>query len=213
MASLDELTFLRRISEAARWCGHQLRSVNPTLRSEELRPARELIFESGANLSGSAFREFYRDQVRLIGAEVDALVLRRHTLLRDLETGEDKSGNGRLLLFSPFYSTGDTLAHFESEKFFDLNDVPPWDTFVTYWFDPEMEEGRDGARRENGIICWIPNAFVGLADAGVRVSICTLSWIDISNERVSRELKHLVEIWERNRARSGCSGPHACSGS
>jgi hypothetical protein len=55
----------------------------------------------------------------------------------------------------------------ETAGFFDVNNVPPWDTWVTYFQD--QQQNIDSFDNEY-LIAWIPPAFVDLANEGINVN-------------------------------------------
>ena len=61
--------------------------------------------------------------------------------------------DGRLLLFSPEETLTDGAACYSSKGFFDVDNVPPWDTWVAF--------------HDQYVISWVPPQLVELANAGV----------------------------------------------
>jgi hypothetical protein len=64
--------------------------------------------------------------------------------------------NGRLLLLAPADTLSDGAARYSSKGFFDIDNVPPWDTWV--WFV------------EKYVVSWVPPQLIELANAGVEVN-------------------------------------------
>ena len=60
---------------------------------------------------------------------------------------------GKLLLFSPEETLTDGAACYSSKGFFDVDNVPPWDTWVAF--------------RNQYVISWVPPQLIELANAGV----------------------------------------------
>jgi hypothetical protein len=71
---------------------------------------------------------------------------------------------GRLLIYRPDATFADALAHDETFGFFDKWDAPPWDTWVWY----EDQASFVGCSVVEGyLVCWIPDVFEELAEAGI----------------------------------------------
>jgi hypothetical protein len=90
--------------------------------------------------------------------------------------------SGRFLLYSPFLAGGDGLAEANSHGFFDIDDCPPWDTFLTFMkARATVIVGNFQLQaRHDGILCWIPNRAVELAQAGINVTPAgSLSWVEM----------------------------------
>lgn len=78
---------------------------------------------------------------------------------------------GRLLIYFPDLELADGAAELESRGFLDVNNAPPWDTWVAFI--------QHGQSNWSHLISWVPREFVPLADAGIRVNPeeCIL-WLD-----------------------------------
>ncbi len=61
--------------------------------------------------------------------------------------------DGRLLLFIPEETLTDSTASYASKGFFDIDNVPPWDTWVCFY--------------EQYVVSWVPPQLVELANSGV----------------------------------------------
>ncbi len=66
------------------------------------------------------------------------------------------------MYFYPASSLSDGAAEDTSSGFFDADNQPPWDTWVTYEPVSGVERGR--------ILCWVPGSLVSLADAGIEAN-------------------------------------------
>lgn len=85
-----------------------------------------------------------------------------------LGRGAERTTSGRLLLFDPEDSLSDGAAHCESEGFFDVRNVPAWDTWVWY---AEDDPGLGGPTLcSSHLVAWVPPQVLGLAEAGVRAN-------------------------------------------
>lgn len=152
----------RRINEAARWAevalgkttllqvGEQkLRRGEPSrqLRSRALDPA---VFGAGS---------FRRKRENIPTQEaVETLVSRRTELLQSHE-GSSPLTNvqpGKLLLFTPQDSLSDGAAKAASDGFFDVDNVPAWDTWL--YFDC------------HSLLSWVPPQLISKVQSGIDVN-------------------------------------------
>ena len=70
--------------------------------------------------------------------------------------------NGRLLLYEPDVNLACGAAEAESNGFFDVNNVPAWDTWVWYIEGESVEN--------NYLISWVAPQIVDVVEAGVIVN-------------------------------------------
>ncbi|HEV7556272.1 MAG TPA: hypothetical protein VGO00_12480 [Kofleriaceae bacterium] len=86
----------------------------------------------------------------------------------------DAASDGRLLGYFPDDNLCDGAAAVASESFFDDDNIPPWETWVTL---VHVREAPISFRR--CLIAWIPRMFVPRANAGVQVNPeeC-IRWLD-----------------------------------
>jgi uncharacterized protein (TIGR02996 family) len=94
---------------------------------------------------------------------------------------------GRLVLFAPSGSLSDGTAAIASRKFFDVDNVPGWDTWVAYVTE-EVEPGGDGWR--SYLIAWVPPRRLHDANAGIEANPegC-LAWADKANSPLLHRLR------------------------
>ena len=149
--------FRRRVAEAISLCRGQ-----GALRTDALRPPDlrwELPF-------GPPRTHAEREAI------VNRLAVARAGLLA--ERGEAPPGaaadlaGGRLLVFYPDATLSDGAAEAESGGFFDVDNVPAWDTWLLYLRDGPPEQ--DLRCYGSYLLCWVPPGLLGLADGGVRVN-------------------------------------------
>lgn len=69
---------------------------------------------------------------------------------------------GRLLVYWPDLDLADGAAEAESRGFFDVNNTPPWDTWVAFVQYPDHPD-------HSYLVAWVPPQFIQLADAGIQV--------------------------------------------
>jgi hypothetical protein len=72
-------------------------------------------------------------------------------------------------MFDPEQSLSDGAAEVESNGFFDADNTPPWDLWVTYIQEPK-QRGNLWTRFDAFVLCWIPPAFTELADRSIAVN-------------------------------------------
>jgi hypothetical protein len=145
----------KRIVEAATWADAELSKAtvikvpmeqllrgdpSPELRSPELDPAKFGL-------------DFYSHGHGNIPA-VETLVQRRAQLIRS-RTAVNRIG-GRGLLFTPQDSLSDGAATVQSEGFFDVDNVPAWDTWI--YFDGRI------------LLSWVPTELISRVQSGIDVN-------------------------------------------
>lgn len=154
--------------ETAAWCNLCLNPNDPSgsLRSELLKP--ELV------ILDDRTHGHWDYQISSDGAKyVSELAARRRKLLRTSHrTGSGNSEvNGRILIFYPYETLCDGVAHNRSNGYFDLWNIPPWDTWLKY---DTSSTGRDV------LYSYVPTEFIAIADRGVRANPeqC-IQWFDM----------------------------------
>src|SRR5919106_6950828 len=118
MMNTQALEYLkRRLAQTIFWCAPRADTMKPEtcLRTPALRP--RLLEEN----------RFFA---------VDAVVGAREAwggeATRDAKI-PDALGGGRLLIYFPNGDLACGAAEQQTDGFFDVNNVPPWDTWVLYW--------------------------------------------------------------------------------
>src|SRR5689334_7231944 len=119
----DDVPFVTRLAQAMAWCGPRLDldAVATSLRSEQLRP-RILEIDRATIVRDVARQRTIDAAVRLATAVSSISDLR----------------GGRLLVYFPDAELADGAAEAETNGFFDINDAPPWDTWVGLFSDPQL---------------------------------------------------------------------------
>jgi hypothetical protein len=157
-------TFVRRVEETARWCSSRAgtNDLARALRSAEIAPPD---------------REAWPERVA-------AVATRRAELL---PPGATQSPEGRLLLFDPGQSLSDGAAEMETAGFFDVNNTPPWDTWVAY-IEEQSQRPDAWTAFDSYLVCWIPAQLAGLVSRGISVNpeVC-LRWADTSDAPFLRQ--------------------------
>jgi hypothetical protein len=160
-----ESAFQLRLAQTIAWCSHRqvLHDIRGVFRSPELAPARPFVEERRLP-DGTYAHDYLSPDER--AAVVEFLAEKRARLLADRRievphVPPDMAG-GRLLAVDIDLSVWDGLSESESEGFFDVWDVPAWDTWVYF----QRVEERDT------LLCWVPPPLIPLADCGITVN-CT----------------------------------------
>jgi len=167
----DETPFEQRLSEAIAWCYPRARADDPrySLRTEELRPWL-LAPDRGATV-------------------FSVLRNRALSLFRsgpDVEDEFTELEGGRLMVYFPDANLCAGAAEQESRGFFDVENTPPWDTWVALGMD--RKPVGDSAYQIY-LVAWVPSMFVDLAAAGIEANPekC-INWVDQANITALDEL-------------------------
>jgi hypothetical protein len=113
---------------------------------------------------------------------------------RDLSPVTDLCG-GRLLAYFPDDNLFCGTAEAESQGFFDVDNIPPYDTWVWMVRNIRTFAYADGARGEINVdylVAWVPPDFVQLASAGIAVNPeACIRWLDTLDDEFVRSLRRL----------------------
>jgi hypothetical protein len=113
---------------------------------------------------------------------------------RDLASVTDLRG-GRLLAYFPDYNLADGCAEDVSNGYFDVDNIPPYDTWVGMVENVESVTRDDGSSEQvsaNFLVAWVPPAFLEIANGGVQVNPeeC-IAWLDELDSPFTRALRRL----------------------
>jgi hypothetical protein len=103
----------------------------------------------------------YRERAGL----VDEVCKRRSEALKlcgGTGSGPYWSGPGKLLLYDPDWNLFDGAAEQITGGYFDVNNVPPWDTWIAYVIDRPQNKAYDSY-----LISWIPPEHIELVGKGL----------------------------------------------
>ena len=163
--------FKARFAQTIFWCASRADTANPEtcLRTPKLRP--HLLEEN----------RFYT---------VDTAVWARERsggkAIREARI-PPALGGGKLLIYFPNTDLACGAAEQQTDGFFDVNNVPPWDTWVSYWRD---EERNVDSFDNEYLIAWIPPAFVDLAHEGICVNPeACIMWLAETSVELARALQ------------------------
>ena len=173
----DQRKFIERLAQTIAWC----RDVGlPSQARQSLRTCRS-DQDDLTSQSHQVFRVCLERSRRLLASGK-----------RDLSPVSDLCG-GRLLAYFPDDNLCCGTAEAESLGFFDVNNIPPHDTWVWMVRNVRAFTYADGARGEleaNYLVAWIPPDFLELASAGIAVNPegCIL-WLDTRDDEFVQSLR------------------------
>lgn len=148
------------VREASIWYRIRARggdtSLQTVLRSVELKPDEDVMLNDLLRSGAQQVQVEHRREA-IVRRLVDA---RRRLLPSPIPESDGVASAGRLLAFELEASFFDGVVFAETGGFFDESDLPPWDLWVAY------ASARDGRLR---LVSWIPEEFLDLAEAAVRV--------------------------------------------
>ena len=80
----------------------------------------------------------------------------------------------------------DGAAEAESRGYFDVNNTPPWDTWVAFIHYPNSSE-------QSYLVAWVPPEFIELAHAGIQVipEEC-VKWLVDSGVHLKKQIADLI---------------------
>jgi hypothetical protein len=150
--SLD--TVLVHLAETIQWCRPRIDVSNPKncLRSMELLPHS---LEDG------------RKRV------VNSVAIKRFLALgRPTRSPASTLAGGRLLVYEADVNLCHGLEESETNGFVDLDNTPPWDTWIAYIYEDAS----------NYLLSWVPGEFISLVSSGIDVSPeQSFRWLDTEN--------------------------------
>jgi hypothetical protein len=175
----EQRQFISRLTETIVWCCDVGSLSQPKTSLRTLKPAlRDL-----ASQHTQVFSIARERSDRLISAG-----------RRDLPPVADLCG-GRLLAYFPQDNLACGAAEAESLGFFDVDNIPPYDTWV--WLVRNVrsftyEDGAKGEMNSNYLVAWVPPEFVPLANGGVKVNPeeCIV-WLDTMDDEFVQSVRRL----------------------
>jgi hypothetical protein len=129
-----------------------LSTLDAQLRSGALKPNFTMDGFSDDELWAKAVTEVVAERSKLLGVVSPAA-----------DAGNETQG--RLLLFIPRETLRDGAAKYSSNGFFDANNVPPWDIWVSF--------------SERSLVSWVPPVLVETAQRGIDANPeACISWLE-----------------------------------
>ena len=119
-----------------------------------------------AALKPSFAMDEFADDERWADAVAEVVAKRSELLSKAFpEIEASAQTEGRLLLFVPCETLMDGAAKYSSNGFFDVNNVPPWDTWVSF--------------SDRTLVSWVPPVLVETGQRGIDANPeACISWID-----------------------------------
>jgi hypothetical protein len=217
--------FARQLAETIAWCAPRVDPSRPRecLRSTEVRPDLERHYDTETRLqpltqvsialNPRLETEHDRDEwIWLTPPLVAALVQRRTRVLESVGATTAAAAlvdRGRLLLSFYEYTDHDGATADLTRGYLDINDVPPWDTWVgdvpcVRSRPPKMKSihtvmGGDNVDRI--LVSWVPEPFLAVIDAAMKTeAFGMMAWNDDlpTDERAFGVWHDLVPPWLRD---------------
>jgi hypothetical protein len=165
----DEL-LRARLAETVAWCD-ALKSLDD-FRSEPLRPN---LFHDGS-----------QDLVCDLGRSRQ-FQLRQRNL--QINHQSPVVATGRFMLYFPDENLTDGYAEMVSGGFFDVYNLPPYDTWVSLVLEDDAPRSSAGRH----LLCYVPAPLIGLADAGIdgNPESCIV-WLDQADVPIRRRVEALT---------------------
>ena len=172
MFAFDKVPFARRLAETIAWCASRAREDDPkhSLRFEGMCPRILERDRASAVQSVAGYRGNYAGEIPTI--------MGRESLL-----------GGRLLVYFPDADLADGAAEVQSRGFFDVHNVPPWDTWIALADDrPKIGD----VSYQQYVIAWVPPELVACAHAGIEVNPeeC-IAWLETTDVGARDEVQRL----------------------
>jgi len=130
---------------------------------------------------------------------VDDVRIARERLVGNKRISRDPpseaTNGGRLIAYNPDGNLACGMSEGETRGYFDVNNIPPWDTWVALLDAPNAKFF------ETSLIAWVPPLFVPLVQAGIDVipERCVM-WLEDCPAALQR-LWSKVAVAERERPR------------
>jgi hypothetical protein len=166
----DDELLRARLAETVAWCDSLMSLEN--LRSKTLSPR---LFHDGPD-----------DLVRDLGQSRQHQLRYRKLLIR---YQSPVVATGRFMLYFPDENLADGYAEVVSGGFFDGDNLPAYDTWVSFF--SEADYPRQSARRY--LLCYVPEPLIESADAGIEGNPeeCIV-WLDQSDSSIRRRVEALT---------------------
>lgn len=139
-----------RIAQTIAWCRQILHEPNwrPDLRTESLRP---ILLHDGIDLTVCDTGRSREWRIR--------------PRVQDTQIMPDLAG-GRLMIFYPDANLTDGSAAEVSERFFDDFNIPPWDTWISFFVDNTIKPPHNSRY----LLAYVPVELIELADHAIRIN-------------------------------------------
>ena len=162
----------RRIAETAAWCRPRASLADPmkSLRSEQLAPPAD-IWDDGPSHPLETFNARFLAQAVARHGRVEDICKKRSEMLQEprLAPNSPSPKDGQIFIVDVSQSMNDGLAEWHTDGFFDVFNVPPWDTWLAYIVETKPNPPPVGGGHLDFmefLLFWAPAKFVPLAEAG-----------------------------------------------
>ena len=176
--SIDLSLFQWRLAETIAWCVPRLTVTKSqySLRTPALLP--QMIEYTKTEHGYSTMNPYISST--MLPELLNDLSTKRGTLLRQENRYPSAPAqglaSGRLLFFAPDDNLADGAAMVDSEGFFDVDNVPPWDTWVWY--------------HGSYLISWVPPQLIASAERGICVNPeACIEWLDRIDSPLAHQLR------------------------
>jgi hypothetical protein len=96
--------------------------------------------------------------------------------------------SGKVLAYAPDWSLSEGASEAASNRFFDADDVPAWDTWLLYVQENEMTNEPEDWNKY--LLTWVPEKYLELVQFGIEVnSTACLEWASNLSTPFIRELR------------------------
>jgi hypothetical protein len=156
--------FIVSLSETIAWCSAQ-NPISEIHESDEIKE-KQALGKSGAEMSqlrspslrphNLEFRNNPAERVAVVNGVAEKRAIQLKAGHRYPLALIDNLSGGKLLLYSPDDNLSDGAAQCSSKGFFDVNNIPPWDTWICFF--------------ERYLVSWVPPRLLPLASAGIDVN-------------------------------------------
>lgn len=175
----DQKRFIERLTETVAWCTTAGSLSQPDTSLRTCRPDCQDLASQFHQVFAVAHRRWNR--LWSIGR-------------RDLTAVSDLCG-GRLVAYFPDDNLSCGTAQHQSRGFFDVKNIPPYDTWVWMVGNTRTYDRTDGSKGEhdaNYLVAWVPPDFIQLASDGIAVNPeeCIM-WLDTLDDEFVRSLRRL----------------------
>lgn len=171
-SGVDDGLLRLRVAEAVAWC--ESLTSRTDLRSEALRP--------------SLFHDGPEDVVRDLGQRRQQQLRRRKLQVR---YEGPVIATGRFMLYFPDENLADGYAELVSGGFFDVDNLPAYDTWVSFVLEDDYP--RNSARRY--LLCYVPPWAIDAADAGIEGNPeSCIVWLEQSDASVRRQVEAITSL-------------------
>ena len=176
----DRERFIKNLTEAIAWCTVSGSLSDPRTSLRTCKPELEDLLSQ----SSQVFQVSLERSRRL-----------RESGQKPLPAVTDLCG-GRLVAFFPSDSLSDGVAKTESKGFFNVDNIPPYDTWV--WIVRNVRRWEQAGcttneRDANYLVAWVPPDFIALADAGIEANDpeCCIMWLDELDDDFVQSLRRM----------------------